>query len=284
MNASPHFQAPPADAGAHSSADHSAADLWTTLGRAFLPPLEAAHWRALRTDLPLDLEDWSRELGLADAPRPEGLLQAMAAYPEHEDLLVHYSGLFYAPPIRVHLNLGMYLDGGLNGPVQDHLARWHAAYGLDRSPDFHDLTDHLAAVLEFLGLITRLEEARLAAEFAQTTLLPALPRIIRAMELEGALASPYLWLLRYLHHALAFLYPAQTVPETPLRPRYRQREMGDGWRRCARCEKPIATERELSVMEKALHQAGLPSDHLRLCPDCRDGVQGFEHRSLPKTR
>ena len=284
MNASPHFQEPLADAGVHASAVHSTADLWISLGRAFLPPLEVGHWRALRTDLPLDLEDWSRELDLTGAPRPDGLLDAMMAYPEHEDLLVHYSSLFYAPPIRVHLNLGMYLDGGLNGPVQDSLARWHAAYGLDRSPDFHDLTDHLAAVLEFLGHITRLEEDRLAAEFAQTYLLPALPHIIRALEQGGALASPYMWLLRYLHHALAFLYPAQAVPETPDRPRYRKREIGDGWRRCAHCEKPIATERELAVMEKALHQAGLPSDHLRLCPDCRDVVQGFQHRDLPRIR
>ncbi|MGQ9686542.1 MAG: molecular chaperone TorD family protein [Thiobacillaceae bacterium] len=284
MNASPRNLESLAYAGVPSSTAQSVADLWTTLGRAFLPPQQVEHWRAMHADLPLDLKEWSRQLGMEGAPRSEALLEAMMAYPEHEDLLVHYSSLFYAPPIRVHLNVGMYLDGGLNGPTQDHLARWHAAYGLARSSRFHDLTDHLAAVLEFLGLITRLEETHEAAKFAQTFLLPAVPRIIQAMEEEGAMGSPYLWLLRYLHHALVELYPGQPEAETPRRPRYRKRAIGDGWRRCARCEKPIATERELAVMEKALHQAGLPSDHLRLCPDCRDAVQGLEHRALPKVR
>lgn len=284
MNASTRILESLAHTGVPSATAHSVADLWTTMGRALLPPLEVGHWRALRTDLPLDLEDWSRELDLTGAPRPDGLLDAMMAYPEHEDLLVHYSSLFYAPPIRVHLNVGMYLDGGLNGPTQDHLDRWHAAYGLTRSSRFHDLTDHLAAVLEFLGLITRLEETHEATKFAQTFLLPTLPRIVRAMEEEGAMGSPYLWLLRYLHHALVELHPSQPAAETPRRPRYRKRAIGDGWRRCARCANPIATERELAVMEKALRQAGLPSDHLRLCPDCRDLVQGFQHRDLPRIR
>jgi TorA maturation chaperone TorD len=263
---------------------NSLADLWTTLGRAFLPPLEASHWRAMHADLPLDLEDWSHELGLAGAPHADGLLEAMRAYPEHEGLLVHYSSLFYAPPVRVRLNLGPYLDGSLNGPAMDGLDRWHAAYGLDRSEQFHDLTDHLAAMLEFLGLIARLEENRLAAEFAHAYLLPALPRMIEAMEGEGAFASPYRWLLRYLHHALVYSYPATESEPKDARPRYRARPQGDGWRRCARCEKPIATEKELGVMEKALAGAGLPVAHLALCPDCREAGQGWSHRSLPRVR
>lgn len=260
----------------------SLADLWATLGRAFLPPLEPDHWRAFHADLPLDLADWRRELGLSDAPSVDDLFAALAAYPEHEPLLVHYSHLFYSPPIRVHLNLGVYLDGSLNGPAMDALDRWHAAYGLDRSPAFHDLTDHLSALLEFLSVITRVDEPRLAAEFTHTFLLPALPAAIRAMEKEGAFASPYLWLMRYARTALEQRYPRPMGVEaySPAKPRYRERPVGKGWRACARCDKPIASERELKVMEKALAEAGLPADHLAYCPDCRDAAHGWGHKPI----
>jgi TorA maturation chaperone TorD len=261
--------------------DSELAALWVTLARAFLPPLEPDHWRALHADLPLDLADWSRELGLVDAPNANSLLDALVAYPEHEALLVHYSGLFYAPPIRVHLNLGLYLDGTSNGPSLDALTRWHAAYGLDRSSQFHDLSDHISAVLEFLGVITELEERRLAAEFAHRFLLPALPRLIARLELEGALASPYLWLLRFTQTALAQSYPAPEVAAVPAKPRYRVRPVSDGWRQCRLCGEPIASEKELMVMEKALAEAGLPVEHLSLCPDCRSAQQGWEKRALP---
>lgn len=257
--------------------------LWVTLGRAFLPPLEPDHWRALHADLPLDLADWSRNLGLVGAPQASDLLEAFSGYREHESLLVHYSGLFYAPPIRVSLNLGMYLDGGLNGPVQDRLARWHSAYGLDRHARFHDLSDHLSAVLEFLGLIESLEERQLAREFAHTYLNPALPSLIHAVEMEGALSSPYLWLLRFLGHALDLIYPSP-IRVLPARVRYRERPIGDGWRRCRHCDKPVATEAELAVIEKALANAGLPTAHLSLCPECRETARGWEHRALPKAR
>ncbi len=258
------------------------AALWLTLARAFLPPLEPDHWRALHADLPLDLADWHRHLDLVDAPHPGDLLEAFARYPEHESLLAHYSSLFYAPPIRVHLNLGLYLDGAANGPAWDALSRWHAAYGLDRAACFHDLTDHLSAVLEFLGLITQLDERRRAGEFAQTFLLPALPRVIAVVEREGAFASPYLWLLRYTLAALSRWFPPEARGvDAPRKPRYRARAIDAGWRRCGICGEPIASETELAVMEKALAEAGLPVEHLAWCQNCRAAHRGWEKRPLP---
>ena len=194
------------------------ADLWVTLARAFLLPLEPDHWRAMHTDLPLDLADWRCELDLSHAPRADELLAALAAYDEHEALLAHYSSLFYAPPIRVQLNLGHYLDATRGGQVRDTLDRWHAAYGLDRSPAYHDLSDHLAAVLEFLGMIAGLDERVLAAEFAHAFLLPTLPRSIHSMEREGAFDSPYLWLLRFTLAALERVYPPLEPTPEPARP------------------------------------------------------------------
>ncbi len=33
-------------------------------------------------------------------------------------------------------------------------------------------------------------------------------------------------------------------------------------------------------MARALEQAGLPADHLGICPDCRDAVKGFFQRAI----
>lgn len=259
------------------AANADLADFWLTLARAFLPPVLPDQWRALRDDLPADLADWGRELGVAD-PHSENLLAALSTYPSHESLLLHFSGLFYAPPIRVHLNLGLYLDGALNGPAMDALGRWQAAYGLDRNQNFHDLTDHLSAVLELLSVAARQPESPAPAEFAHAFLLPALPRVIARMEAQDAAASPYLWLLRYTFAALAQCYPSAPVESEPTKPRYRVRPISDGWRRCGQCGAPIASEKEVMVMEKALAAAGLPADHLQLCADCRAQEEGWEKR------
>lgn len=65
------------------------------------------------------------------------------------------------------------------------------------------------------------------------------------------------------------------------KPRYRIHPVSDGWRKCAQCSAPIASEKELMDMEKALTTAGLPADHLSLCPDCRAQAEGWEKRPLP---
>ncbi len=190
------------------------ASLWLTLARAFLPPLEAEHWRAMHAALPLDLAEWRHELGLGHTPRAEELLAAQAAYNEHDALLLHYSELFLAPRSRVKLEVGHYLDGATM--AQDTLNRWHLAYGLDHSADYHDCSDHLAAMLEFLGEVAGLDEPQLAAEYTRVFLLPALPRQIQAMRREGVGNSPYLWLMRFTLSALEQLYgPPTADPEIP---------------------------------------------------------------------
>lgn len=263
---------------------NSAGELWITLGRVFLPPRAPDSWRALHADLPADLADWSRELGLAAAPPVKGLRDTLAAHAEHEAMLVHYSSLFYAPPVQVPLNLGFYLDGTLNGPSLDALERWHAAFDLGKQESFHDLADHLAAVLEFLAMVSIRGEAGQAAAFAHAFLLPALPKLIGRLEAAGAVDSPYHWLARFSEAALVGLYPREEPSAVRCQARYRRRPVGDGWQYCERCGKPIATERELGIMKKALAAAGLAADHLRHCPDCRDAAHGWGHRPLPSLR
>jgi len=69
--------------------------------------------------------------------------------------------------------------------------------------------------------------------------------------------------------------------DTSAKPRYRIRQVSDGWRKCAQCGAPIASEKELMVMKKALATAGLPAVHLSLCPDCRAQAEAWEKRPLP---
>lgn len=42
------------------------------------------------------------------------------------------------------------------------------------------------------------------------------------------------------------------------------------------CGKSIASERELRVIIDRLKQAGLPADHLELCPGCRAVTLGWK--------
>jgi uncharacterized protein with PIN domain len=77
------------------------------------------------------------------------------------------------------------------------------------------------------------------------------------------------------------MHPLAIDQDTSAKPRYRIRQVSDGWCKCAQCGTPIAREKELKVMEKARATAGLPAGHLSLCPDCR--AQSEEKRPLPWT-
>ena len=78
--------------------------------------------------------------------------------------------------------------------------------------------------------------------------------------------------------ALERCYPsAQVWNKLVVKPRYPVRPVSDGWRKSAQ---PIASEKELMVMEKALATAGLPADHLCLCPVCRAQAEAWKKRPL----
>jgi len=81
--------------------------------------------------------------------------------------------------------------------------------------------------------------------------------------------------------ALERCYPsAQVWNKLVAKPRYRVRPVSDGWRKRAQCSEPIASEKELRVMEKALVTAGLPANHLSLRPDFRAQAEAWEERPL----
>lgn len=257
-----------------------ATELWLTLARAALPPIEPDAADAFLRWLPEDLDDLFSSADLDAIETIDRLKASMAAVSDAPALLLHYSGLFLAPPVKARLNLSFYLDGALNGTSQDAIELLLAKYGVAKSDGFRDLPDHLAMVLELMALLAGDRGAGPdQAALARGILLPALPRL-RADIATHAPDSPYLHLVDLVLAALAPFGLPQESSE-PARPRYDKSLDRGIWRHCSQCDKPYAREKELLIMARALEEQGLPTDHLQTCPDCRGAPQGWLKRPLP---
>lgn len=262
--------------------DDVRAELWLTLARAFMPPRDPAMLPALRDDLPESLA--ALLAGAADAAMadmPDTVAAAFGHFADAEALLVHYSHCFLAPPIRVPLGLGLHLDGSTGGAASEALDHWLAAYGAVRSAGFPEQADHLSCALELLAIIEDAGDRERAADFTHAFLLPALPRLLERFDAddEETARSPYRILVALLQSALRAVHPAPATP-AERRTMYRRRPINDGWRRCSRCGAPIATKKELAVIEAALRRQDLPVAHLGECPDCRDAARGWMKKPI----
>lgn len=243
--------------------------LWLALSRAFLPPTDREVATAFLESLPGELEELCEACGIDALPAIGDLAESLDLLGSADALLVHYSGLFLPPSARASLNLAIHLDGSLNGAAMDAIEDAMARQGIGKAEGFHDMPDHLAALLEVLALICaeKVSAAETAA-FARAFLLPALPR------LEAQIAgheddSPWLHLVRIAQEALA----PYALPEERNRRRERAEKRADTelgvWHACKACGKPYAREKEIRIMTKALEEQGLPAEHLELCMDCR---------------
>lgn len=258
-------------------------ELWLTLARAALPPIEPETADAFLNWLPDDLDDLFGCTDLDAAGTIDRLEVSLAALPDAPALLLHYSDLFLAPPAKARLNLSFYLDGALNGTSQDAIELLLAKYGVAKSEEFRDLPDHLAMVLEFMALLAGGKDAGPdQAALARGILLPALPHL-RADIAGHAPDSPY---LHFVDLVLAALAPFGLPQENsePGKPRYDKSLERGVWRHCSQCDRPYAREKELLIMTRALEEQGLPTEHLQVCPDCRSMTQGWTKHSLPPTR
>ena len=150
------------------------AAFFLTLARAFAPPREPAVAAAFRDDLPLDLEEMAGELGYDIGRAAVQLREAAAAIEGPDALLRLYSGLFLTPPVPVHLNAAIYLDGAPLGHAAFEIEQWYARHGFVRQAAFHDLPDHVTAQLEFVFLLfNRAGEAMVAGDSMQALALAA---------------------------------------------------------------------------------------------------------------
>jgi TorA maturation chaperone TorD len=145
--------APDADALVHR------ADLMLCLAQAFLPP--PAEWSVCDWGQPLveDLSELGQELTLDVSSVSTAVAEAYCRWVEDaraqtgsaDAWLVEYARLFLVPPVPVALNTSAYLEGALAGSSTQMIASCYGVAGFEPSGRLHDLPDHVAMQLEFLG-------------------------------------------------------------------------------------------------------------------------------------
>lgn len=253
---------------------------WLTLANAFMAPMRPEQFYACRDYLADDLAGLCAELGLNANDDIASLRERLARFATPQDLLVDYSHLFMQPPIPATLNLSRYVDGSINGPCLDALENAYSAIGVARKDTLRDLGDHAAMQMECLAyLIGQSQDTSMpldARSFANLCLTGALPRLANAIAAESPL-SPYAVLARLAARAIEAYNSESPAPRRPTKKNRHDTSIGV-WRHCDQCGKPYAREKEIQIMAKALTDAGLPADHLMVCPDCRSPVHG----SLPR--
>ncbi len=143
---------PDADALVHR------ADLMLCLAQAFLPP--PAEWSVCDWGQPLveDLRELGQALALDVSSVCTAVVDAYRLWVEHatpertaDVWLVEYARLFLVPPVPVALNTSAYLEGALAGSSTQMIASCYGVAGFEPSGHLHDLPDHVAMQLEFLG-------------------------------------------------------------------------------------------------------------------------------------
>jgi TorA maturation chaperone TorD len=275
----------------HETSDR--ADFFLMLSRAFRTPIDGEFFRAMQDFLADDIEAASRELGLSLEGGLNELRQALSALSGHEELLQAYSRLFLSPPVEAPLNVGIYLDGGLMGGTVTAIEKYYARHGLAKNEGFRDLPDHLAVVLEFQAMLLTL-----AAEATETDPARSDQLLAESQELQSDFLAS--WLPR-----LADMAEDATAKHS-LNPTYAllcrilsdsvvawtetaEGKNNDGKRKgqarldvpCALCGTPFINAPALRRLTLTLEAAGASTEHLDVCPACRDESMGFVKKSMP---
>lgn len=262
------------------------AEFYLMLSRAFLPPTQADAHTAFVDILPGELRDVADSAGYALADEIAAYATAASSIADHTTLLQTYAALFLMPPREVQLHAAVYLDGAILGKSADALEVFYAKHGLARSEDFHDLPDHLAAILEFLALVyakaaetdgyPRADLVNDATELNRHLLLSWVPVMRRQAEhivAEIGGGRLYLELMRILQgalvadaaplseHLLRVLDPSRVPPPPP--------EDTRDMVKCRECGADIAPAARIRRVRRVLEKEGIDTAHLELCPRCR---------------
>ncbi|MFA7293040.1 MAG: molecular chaperone TorD family protein [Rhodocyclaceae bacterium] len=249
-------------------------EMWLTLARAFQAPTSPALAGALLNLLADDLADFSVEAGFPAAEELTALRDAAKRIGSATALLIQFSRLFLSPPMPAHLNIGVYLDGAVNGPALDAMEVWRARYGIAQRETVLGLPDQLPVQLEFIAYLASHDDEEALSEYVSSFLAPALPRLVAALDEAGFADTFYRALLAYTQQSIAPLTQHATQDVRAERRKHRHDINIGVWRHCDQCNKPYAREKEIQIMTKALTEAGLPADHLAVCPDCRSPAHG----------
>ena len=239
------------------SAEFERAELYLCLARSFLPPAGEAAFAALRDALADDLEALCAEL---DCSALIAELRTELARITGADALSRlYSRLFLAPPRRVQINTGAYLDGGLMGRSVQALEACYRRAGAQRREDFRSSSDHVSVQLEFAAyLYSRAPGAPLAGQFLDTFVAHWLPDFVSDLEQAATEVgpNPYLPLARLLARAVA-CDAAPAPQDSKLERKQRALERARA-KRAARGVTPA----ELAEIGRLLREKGLSTEHL----------------------
>ncbi|MFZ5558436.1 MAG: TorD/DmsD family molecular chaperone [Pseudomonadota bacterium] len=238
------------------------AEFYLCLARAFLSPLEETAWRGMAECLADDLSEIARELGLDAGCEVSEYRAAMMAVPDGLALLQTYAALFLMPPAPAPLNTGLYLDGSLAGPSVTAMETCYRQCGVERDPQFGDLSDHPSVQLEFVALLYAREAQQLAGlgerppfgggQFLASFVRGWAPRFAATLERATrgrACPNPWLPLARLL--AAAAERDAVSMPGAEAAPAKRP------------APPPLDAE-AVREMARKLRERGLATDHLPL--------------------
>jgi TorA maturation chaperone TorD len=257
------------------------AAFFLTVARAFQPPREATFGRAFLTELHGDLADMTDALGYRAAAELRAFADAAAEAADAEELLRIYAALFLVPPVPAPLNAGVYLDGAVLGPSELAMRRWYAEQGLVRSPDLHDLADHVSVQIEFVSVLFQRAAERMRAGEAMEALalatearrflaafphrwLPGFRAALRRACAERNLPAVHAWLADILSAAVAAelaLDPSRSAEEAVAAlPSGSARGFG------------APSAEDLAEIAVRLEDHGLAFDHVRARPEWRGEV------------
>jgi putative dimethyl sulfoxide reductase chaperone len=291
----------------------SRAETYLCLARAFLPPMAPGMLEALRHDLLEDLANLHAEVPISDSTpdRIDALRYSLEGVPDDQALLREYSRLFLSPPAPAMLNLGFHLDGGIMGGSTRQMEAWYQRHGLERDPSFRDLPDHLVLNLQFLAWVlgaaaessgndgdTEMQGLRDARDLIARFTLPgvhALKGKIEAAIEEHRLSATYAALSSLLADVLMrdleFLsarLPAQALQTDPSAAEAKETQPDalpetdpEGRLACRICGTEFAAGEALAGMIARLQAAGLATEHLAVCPDCRTETMGMRPLTPP---
>lgn len=270
------------------------AEFYLCLARAFAAPTDPLMLPALRDVLADDLGELAAELGYAIETPLSRYRDEVLRVTDATHLLQIYSAIFLAPPTPARINVGMYIDGAMNGGSVKAMEEAYLQCGVERDESFRDLSDHVTVQLEFVALLYArqaayftgdsaaeplpVEPGRFLHDHARRWLGPLCADLARAASERELDANPYLPLAQILSAAAAC---DAVAPEVDAKAAQKRHAIESAR---AKVAARGITAQDMAEIKRKLEARGLSTDHLSVPLELRDGAMGLDKRSTPGPR
>lgn len=268
------------------------AEFYLCLARAFATPSDPRMWSALREVLADELGELAAELGYAIADPLSRLRDEMQRIGDPMQLLQVYSAIFLAPPAPARINVGMYIDGAMDGGSVKAMEEAYRQCGVERDPEFRDLSDHVTVQLEFVSLLYArqaacfvgdgqalpVEPGQFLHDHARRWVDPLCADLARAAAERELAANPYLPLAQILQATVACDAVAPPVDARAARKRNAIEQA-----RAKYAGRELSAE-DMATIKRKLQERGLATDHLSVPLEERDSAMGLGKKIPPGPR